>query len=153
MAVSRRRWPTTIRVTWGATPIRAAGPGTIWISTRSTTGLVPGTRAMTLTASVPVEPERTRPVESTVPSNRPPDPKNRMAASGTGWPCASSARAVSRSVSSACIWSEVPGNTSSRAIGDGAVGAAAWAGAPCCRAASRANVERSMLASRSMRVG
>jgi hypothetical protein len=38
------------------------------ISTRSTTGRVPGTTATTLTGSVPTAPAVTSPVESTVPS-------------------------------------------------------------------------------------
>ena len=134
-AVSRIRWPATSLVTAGDTVTRAAGPGTMCTSTRSTTGLVPSTRAITLTASVPVEPELIRPVESTFPSNRPPAPKKRIVASGTGWPIESSARATSRSVSPAGIWSEVPGSTSSRAIGEGAVGAGGG-GVPCCSAAS-----------------
>ena len=121
-AVSRSRCPATSLVTCGATAIRAAGPGTICTSTRWITGLVPVTLACTLTASVPVEPDRMRPVESTVPSKRPPAPKNRMVASGTGCPSESSARAVRRSVSPAGIWSEVPGRTSRRAIGEAARG-------------------------------
>jgi hypothetical protein len=71
-APRRRRCPTTSAPGVGAISTRAAGPGSIFTSTRSITGFAPGTRPTTLTGSVPVEPANTSPSGVTSPSKEPP---------------------------------------------------------------------------------
>jgi hypothetical protein len=71
-----------------------------------------------VTGIVPVDPERTSPVESTRASNLAPlEPVKRYRTLGTGAPDASSARAVSRRLSWATIVG-LAGETSIRAIGE-----------------------------------
>jgi hypothetical protein len=62
------RCPTARRVGRGVTATRAAGPGTIDTSNRSTTGFAPGTIAIAATGIVPTEPAESFPVVSTAPS-------------------------------------------------------------------------------------
>ena len=96
-----------------ATAMRLAGPGTILISSFSITGRWPTRVAEMTIGTVPVEPERMSPSGSTKLSKRPPAAAKRMVAPATSFPCASKARARSRSVSRArivrsfgMIWSE-----------------------------------------------
>jgi hypothetical protein len=88
-ALSRTRCPTSSRDGRGATSIRAGAPGTMAISKRWITGFTPGVIPTTVTGIVPTEPERTRPVESTAPSNMPPECAKVMRALGIGCPDAS----------------------------------------------------------------
>jgi hypothetical protein len=127
--LSTTRWPTTSLGGAASMETLAAGPGTILTSTTSVTGRVPGTRATTVTGMVPVEPDRTRPVVSTRPSNRaPPDWMYRKRTFSTGRPLASSAWALSCSVSRAAM-TGFAGVTTSLAMGDGgSCAAACWAG-------------------------
>jgi hypothetical protein len=124
----------------------AAGPGSIFTSTTSVTGRVPGTSATTVTGMVPVEPERTRPVVSTRPSNRAPlDWTYRKRTLSTGFPLASSACAVSRSVSRATIVG-LAGVTTTFAMGDGGSWAdACWPGVWACNAARTMALKRIMV--------
>jgi hypothetical protein len=116
VASRRIRCPEARVAVEGDRSIFAAGPGTIWTSMRSDTGRPPGTRATTVTVSVPVDPLRTSPVESTSPSKRPPCPKKRTIAPGTGLPSASTAVALIRMVSCAGTVSLRPGWTTTFAI-------------------------------------
>src|SRR5262245_4591885 len=129
------RWPATRRVICGVIVTAAAGPGCIAISTRSMTGRVPGTLAMAVTPSVPVDPAETRPELSTLPSKRPPEPTKRIMALATGLPELSTACALKRSVSPAVIV-RVSGEIVTWAMGDGAEGLGGVCGC-CCRARTR----------------
>src|SRR6202022_3391131 len=88
-------------------------------STRWITGGVPGTIAATVTGIVPVEPELTRPVESTVPSNLAVGARRKLIRTpDTSRPAESNACAERRTVSPATTIGDA-GLTTRRAIGDG----------------------------------
>src|SRR5207253_3070012 len=76
----------------------------------------PARPATAATFRVPVEPALTRPVESTLPSNRPPLANQRITASGMTRPLESYATAWSRTVSPTCR-AYSAGFTSTRAMG------------------------------------
>jgi hypothetical protein len=101
VAPRRTRWPMASRAGFGDTATRAAGPGTIETSNRSTTGFTPGTIAIAVIGIVPTEPAVSFPVESTTPSKKPPAFRNTMRAFGTGFPASSSSCALKRRVSPA----------------------------------------------------
>ena len=116
--VRSTRCPRTSRSTGRSSSMSAAGPGTIATSTRSMTGSVPGTMAITVTGSVPVAPDDTSPNSSTVPSKCTPAGTNRMRAPAIGVPAESSAWARSRSVSCTTTFG-CAGSTTTAAIGEG----------------------------------
>ena len=138
LGTSRSCWPATSFVTAGATSMRAAAPGTIRTLTFSMNGLAPGTSAITDTCSAPVEPDVTRPVESTLPSNQPPAFWKRTVASGTALPCASSARAVSRSVSPAAT-TGAAGLSAIFVTGEAGAAGTSWAASTAGASASRSS--------------
>jgi hypothetical protein len=76
------RCPTASFAGRGATATRAAGPGTIATSNRSTTGFSPGTIPIAVMGIVPTEPADSLPVESTAPSKYPPALRNTTRAFG-----------------------------------------------------------------------
>jgi len=138
LAESRSRWPATSFVTRGVIAIRAAGPGTIFTSVRLMYGREPVTSATTATGIVPVEPAVTRPVLSTLPSNRPPAARNNTRTLAMGWPAESRASARNRSVSPG-VRTPRAGVSTTSATGE-AGSAAAGGGVGCCMAMARSAV-------------
>ena len=99
----------------GETATRAAGPGTIETSKRSTTGFAPGTIAIAVIGIVPTDPAVSFPVESTTPSKYPPALRNTTRTFDTGFPASSSSWALKRRVSPATTVCGV-GVTTSRCV-------------------------------------